>query len=461
MTGTVILFAIFSTLMVLSVLNRRWLMLAILLVGGFPVTIFMPQDNFFGLHAGGAYLTIILSALFLSFLFAIPNFFAQSFRYGFFLAFITYCLLSLSWTPDIGWGLRMLVKLASPFMFFIAMQAFFKEDLDLKTAERMITVCCLIVSALAVVNTVGGGVLAKGEDMFNVRNNYLTAPFMSPANYSFLIGSGAILALCNLLQTRKVSHFLLFMLLSVFVFWAFVRISMVGLIAAIAVVFFLHTRNVAIKFMIPLTIVLIFVVCFFTVDKFRARMFKSDKVSLETVMGTDLNKIDKLIYTSGRTQLWRKVNTEFFHKAPLVGMGIGSVDYWLERNFKGRLHSEYLRILSDTGLVGLCLYLLSILQFYARLVGLYLRSKDPDVQKYTAMALAGLTFYLITLATDNSFNYISEFGLYIFTFMAFAFVSERTREEQKKTALLNSPGDAARAGSCHDLASPFFSSSSA
>ncbi|HTG83154.1 MAG TPA: hypothetical protein VL949_14505, partial [Geobacteraceae bacterium] len=39
MTGTVILFAIFSTLMVLSVLNRRWLMLAILLVGGFPLFI--------------------------------------------------------------------------------------------------------------------------------------------------------------------------------------------------------------------------------------------------------------------------------------------------------------------------------------------------------------------------------------------------------------------------------------
>jgi hypothetical protein len=277
-----------------------------------------------------------------------------------------------------------------------------------------------------VVNTLGNGVLAPGEDMYNVHHNYLTAPTMSPANYSFLIGSGAILALTNYFATRKLSYLYLFTLLAFFVYWSFVRISMAGLIAAIGIVFFMLSKNLAVKIVFPVVIFVVFVTCLFTVEKFRARMFKNDNVSMGTILSTKVHKLDTIIYTSGRSVLWQKAYREFLREKPLMGGGIGSVDSWLEKKFNGvRLHSEYLRIACDLGVVGLILYLLSISQFYAKLMVHFLRNNDPAVRSCTVAALAGLTFYLITFATDNSLNYISEFSMYIYTFMAFALVREK------------------------------------
>jgi O-antigen ligase len=430
MTGTVILVTVLSALMALSIVNRRWLILAILLGGGFPFGLFMPHERFFGLYANGAYLFVILSAIIISFFFVIPDLFSQTLKYSGVFFFLLYCLFSLLWTSDIEWGVRTLVKLVSPFIFFVAAQAFLKREQDLRIASRMIFACCLIVSLLAVVNTLGNGVLAPGEDLYNVRHNYLAAPYMSPANYSFLIGSGAILAFTNLLTTRKLSYLFLSILFTILVFWSFVRISMAGLVAAIGIVFFLLTRNFAVKLVFPVMIFVIFVTCIFTVEKFRSRMFKSDKFGIETVLSTEVNKLDNIIYTSGRSTLWRKAYVEFLQKRPLTGGGIGSVDSWLEKYFNSvRLHSEYLRIASDLGVLGLILFLLSICQFYARLLALYLSNNNPVVRSYTVTALAGLTFYLITFATDNSLNYICEFGLYIYSFMAFAFISAREGEE--------------------------------
>jgi len=422
MTGTLVLITVFSALMVLSVVNRRWLMFGILLVGGFPMGVFAAQERFYGLYANGVFLFIILFAVAIALVRAIPTILINSLRYNGYMLFLLYCLSSLLWTTDIEWGLRMLIKLAAPFVFFIAMQAFLKKDQDFVVAERFIIIACLIVSMLAVINTLDNGVLTPNEDMFNVRHNYLTAPYMSPANFSFFIGSGAILSLSNIFNTKKRIYFFLTILLSSFLFWSFVRISMFGLIAAFALIFVLLSKNIIIRVTVPVVIIMVFITCFFTLDKFRSRMFKTDKVTLEMVFSANENNIDKLIYTSGRSTLWREVYREFVQQSPLVGKGIGSTDSWLEMRGKGRLHSEYLRILCDTGIVGLFLYLGAIFQFYILLIRNYYRSNDNTVRVYSARALAGLTFYLFTLATDNSLNYISEFSLYVFTFMAFAFI---------------------------------------
>jgi O-antigen ligase len=428
MTGTVVIVTVFSALMALSVMNRRWLMFALLLVGGFPMGIFAAQERFFGLYANGVYLFVILSAVVVALLRVVPTLLSQCLRYNGYVLFLLYCLASLLWTNDIEWGLRMLVKLAAPFMFFISMQSFIKNNHDVVLAERSIIIACLIVSMLAVINTLGNGVIAPDDNMYNVRHNYLTAPFMSPANYSFFIGSGAILSLSNIFNTRKLIYFFLTILLSFFLFWSFVRISMFGLIAAFALIIILLSKNIVIKILVPIVIIVVFITCFFTIDKFRTRMFKTDKITLEMISSANGNDIDKLIYTSGRSALWRQVYREFVEQAPLVGKGIGSTDSWLEMRKKGKLHSEYLRILCDTGIIGLFLYLGAIFQFYILLIRNYFNSNDHTVRVYSARALAGLTFYLVTLATDNSLNYISEFSLYVFTFVAFAFISAKKFE---------------------------------
>lgn len=438
MNGTVILIVVFSVLGALAVANRRWLMFGLLLVGGFPVSMLIPHETFFALYPGGAYLFVLLGALVTALLFRIPALLAHAVRYGGFLVFLLYSLFSLLWTDDIGFGLRMLAKLASPFVVLIAMQIYLAEERDLKIAGRMVLACCLAVSALAVINTLGHGILGwgGGDEAWFLKKNFLVAPTMSPGNYSFLAGSGALLALAGWLGSRRPACLVVFLALTLCVFWAFTRIAMGGLIVATGLMIFLLSRNAAVKIAFPVLIAVMFFASFFFVDSFKARMFKSERVEIGALATTDLTLLDKMVFTSGRTRIWQRVNREFLYKSPFAGRGVGSVDAWLERNMGStRLHSEYLRIVSDTGLFGLVLYLLALGQLFGQLIVRYRLVRDPLVREYTALALSGLTFYVITLATDNSLNYVTEFGLYIFAFAAFSFVAARVAASEASRAL--------------------------
>jgi len=48
-------------------------------------------------------------------------------------------------------------------------------------------------------------------------------------------------------------------------------------------------------------------------------------------------------------------------------------------------------------------------------------------RKYASIAVGGLTIYLITLFTDNTFNYVTEFGNYIYAFVGIAVAQNKYR----------------------------------
>jgi O-antigen ligase len=103
--------------------------------------------------------------------------------------------------------------------------------------------------------------------------------------------------------------------------------------------------------------------------------------------------------------------------------GLGSVDHWL--NLGGgvnALHSEMLRTYLDTGALGLTLFVAGL----AQLGYSVWRSAGPArvaptrARVRSALGCAALAYYVATLMTDNSLNYVSEFGLYVFALMGIA-----------------------------------------
>lgn len=326
----------------------------------------------------------------------------------------------------------MLLKLASPFLFLVIMQSYVKTEDDIKKAERIIIACCIVEAILALVNTFGNGILNGGRDVLWISKHLLSPAYMGPANFSCLIGIGALISLVRYLESKKNMYLVMYIVFAGCIFWAFVRITMAGLVIATVIVIMLMARNYFVKYIIPLSIVMTFIICFFTVDAFRTRMFFGDKIELSTLMHADIDKAASLVNTSGRSLLWGKVNKEFLHKEPLLGSGVGAVDYWLDNHGGTRLHGEYLRILSDLGVVGLLLYIYAMLQFVITLAGLYFNKCCGSIKISVVVAFAGLIFYLTTLATDNSLNYISEFGLYVYSLLAFVLVKEQNVESSKK-----------------------------
>jgi hypothetical protein len=422
MQGYVLILLFLTPFLVLAVTSGKHLTLMLLLTGGIPVTLLMPQTRFFSLHPQAAFLSGMLLAILIASFLRISAVLKEGLRFPAFLVFFTYALLSLVWADNLLFGLRMIAKLFAPFLFLLAALVFLRREWDLLCAEWMVFACCLLVLAIALANTLFNGFL--GDDPYWVQRRILTAPWMSPANFSFLIGSGALLALGNFFQSRKVRYLFLHGLFFAAVCWAFTRISIAGLVVATGLLVFRMARSPLAKAVVPVALCGTFVVSFFMIDTLRARMFKNPDVSFTMLAQSTPEKVESMLITSGRTALWKQAVDRFLHVSPVIGKGIGSVDAWLERRLlPSRLHSEYLRLLCDLGVGGLLLYLAAMLQMFLRVRRAGSAARDDRTWKFASVAMAALVYYAITMVTDNSLNYVTEFGMYVFSFAAFALAS--------------------------------------
>ena len=264
----------------------------------------------------------------------------------------------------------------------------------------------------------------KGTEKW-VNSNYLTTPFMSPANFSFLMGSGAILAFGNYLIDKKMMYLFLFVFLTGAVVWAFTRISIVGLIISIYICVLFLSKSYLVKIILPVIFLSVFIVMFLSIDSLINRMFHNDELIDVTEVLSNPEKLLGSLNTSGRSTLWGLAHKKFFNQSPILGSGVGSVDDWFADEYDSvRLHSEYLRVLYDLGILGLMLYIGAILYFYRLLLKVFRENDNVAVKKNAAIAISGLTYYIITLATDNTLNYVTEFGVYIYAFIALALVRD-------------------------------------
>jgi len=91
----------------------------------------------------------------------------------------------------------------------------------------------------------------------------------------------------------------------------------------------------------------------------------------------------------------------------------------------GVIHSEYIRLIAEVGVAGLVLFAMAMVAYLVRLTRTYRRSPYSDSGKYALAAMGGLAAYLIFMATDNAFDYVNAFGIYVFGLIG---MSEKARE---------------------------------
>lgn len=109
------------------------------------------------------------------------------------------------------------------------------------------------------------------------------------------------------------------------------------------------------------------------------------------------------INSSGRSVLWG-LTIEQWRQSPWIGHGPGSAQTMITNRFPGWIshpHNEYLRILDDTGIVGMTLWGLGMLIMLSRAVRYVLRTKDiNDRALHIGSALSVLVILLGSI-TDN------------------------------------------------------------
>jgi O-antigen ligase len=130
---------------------------------------------------------------------------------------------------------------------------------------------------------------------------------------------------------------------------------------------------------------------------------------------TDPVGLYHLMNWPGRQVIWPLVLKAFF-SSPLVGIGLGGTTSILMTQYGGTMggviHNEYLRLLVDTGLIGIGLFALAILVWAGAMVGVGRRG-DGQAREFALPAFAGILAWAILSVTDNVFDYYAPFTQYI------------------------------------------------
>lgn len=432
MIGYLALMIFLIPLMYFTFTSSKKLVFFIIGFGGIPLTTFMPDLVLFGFLGGlspqAAFLFFIVGALAYVLMFSNGILFKEMFRFYIYLLFIIYAGCSFFWGDDFIYGLRLFVKLLSPFLLYLAIVSFVKSSDDLRKIEKALYFCVLVVLTLVAINYLTGGAIGGDKVKYKwIPRGVLTAPYMSPANFSFFVSSIALYSLGRFLFTKEKKYLLIFALLTVAIYAAFTRIAMAGHVVGTGICIFMLIRNKMTKVLFPLVIIIGFVMMLFTVDKFRERMFyNADEFSLSDVVKNP-EKLERNLDTSGRLYLWSNVLDHYKDSNLLFGQGIGSLDLLMDKEFRSlELHSEYLRLILDLGFVGLALYLLGMLQIVYKL---FKTRSETYYNLYPSIAVAGVACYLITQFTDNSLNYVTEFANYIYAFIGLSIVASRIQNK--------------------------------
>jgi O-antigen ligase len=351
-------------------------------------------------------------------------------RFRWHLFFLIFCMMALIWSPSLTYGVRMLAKLSAPFLFLIFVLAVITTRNQLKRMETLMLIAGVSMLILAGVSKLMGW----GHNPVG-----LTIPFTGPALFSGFLVTVSMLTLSRAKYKNRPLNVLLFLLFTAGVLAAFTRITIAALFISASLVMFYAVKGLP-RVMFPTLGLIGFPALFLFNETFKNRMFYgADHMSVNTFLSNPEQAVGHL-YGSGRFAAWPKILANFFDPSPIVGSGIGATQnfyYSQVGRGLGVVHSEYVRLLAEVGAFGLALFVAAVFVYIYRMLNAYQRAPKSDTGKYSLAALGGLVAYLIFMATDNAFDYVNGFGIYVFGLIA---MSEKAREldaaEAKPSSLM-------------------------
>jgi O-antigen ligase len=165
-------------------------------------------------------------------------------------------------------------------------------------------------------------------------------------------------------------------------------------------------------------------VLLFSVPHFREKMFVKGREVGTAQAILSPGKLDRgSINDSGRFTMWSAALGRFFWTDPALGSGLGTTQAWFYSGGYGRLrveHSEYVRLLCDTGFIGLGLYLAAIVASMTAAARVYWRAPSSACRYAGMLAVISFPVAMVCMAFDNVFNYALPAGQYPLAFTGVA-----------------------------------------
>ena len=189
--------------------------------------------------------------------------------------------------------------------------------------------------------------------------------------------------------------------------WVF-RTSIMG--NALALMFFALFKYKVKSLPIILGFLLLVIASIFMVPSVKKKMFnKEDEVSVSQLQSGEISKDD--IDSNGRFAMWEWSMDNFYKNKEITGTGTGNLQetFYALRHPFARIrivHSDYVQILCDNGVVGIVLFGASFLLMICHCFMVY-NNKCNDIGVRLCAIVAGTAIpgVLLTMMTDNVINY--------------------------------------------------------
>jgi putative inorganic carbon (HCO3(-)) transporter len=307
-----------------------------------------------------------------------------------FCLFFLACTLSLPSSGDLFQGIMELSELLSFLVLFILVVDVVRSERDVRTMIGTLLLSSLIPLTVGLVQIHSNINLFffAFEPSFRVH-----ATLTHPNAYAFYLVMMAVLSISVYLHQSSEGHklwlrFLIPLLVFSLVF-TYTRGAWIGLVIAVFCLGVLGKRTLLVVGPLALYGILL--------------AFPLISQRFESILNPDLFRYDSLTW---RLRLWG-ATIPYFFVHPLFGGGLGTfqlVSYQVD-NWFAAAHNDYLRILVETGLVGLSGYMILMLSL-VRLGIRALRRSGNSYQKPIVMGfLCFLISYLAMSVADNLFNH--------------------------------------------------------
>lgn len=353
--------------------------------------------------------------------------------------FLAWAAATLAFSPDPLEGLRLLLKLAYPLLFFVVVSAPERTPAEMRRLADWAlwgAVAILLVNPFFVAN--GAYAVEAGTILRVSGPGALYNPF------SFYLVAILVLCIARFRARGQVRYLWLGAAASIWMVLTLTRITFLALFAALLVAA-VHTaiadrnfRSLAVIAGIG-ALVTPLVLEGVLVRTFGYRPSLGELLSL----AADPVALFQAINWQGRERLWG-VLLIAFGSSPIVGSGLGASNLvLLSAQMERAAHNEYLRLAVDVGLIGCVLFFVAIVG-WARAAAGSMRPahRGSGAEEFTMPALALIAAWAVIALTDNAFDYYAPLTQYVGFLAGACVVVRRAARAEPASDAVTIPADA-------------------
>ena len=342
--------------------------------------------------------------------------------------FLAYAAATLAFSLDRIEGARLLLKLMYPFLTFLIVVGVADSRARIRTLVR----CILITAAVftLIINPVLAYQGGYRIDPDGIKRIGGLGSGDSP--FSFYLMAVLFITFTRFVLRNRPIYLVFSMILLVWIALTVTRIAALGSLVGLGVIGVLAAYAAGNRKVLIATLAVAIVGGIILTPNVLRRSLGFLPTPMELFQ---IVRNPVVLYNSinwqGRQLLWAILWAAFI-SAPIFGLGMGSSAVVIHEAFPNQnvkvAHNEYMRLATDTGLVGVALFAVATITWLVTAIRLC-KVEDDFVRELAFPAVAAIIGWGLIAITDNPFDYYGPFTQYAAFLVAAAVAANSLRDE--------------------------------